>query len=52
MRKEYWINGTQLASAREAMAAHKAGKDVVAWYHNSRTITIACSEEKDFLKEL
>lgn len=40
MKKEYWINGTQLASAREAMAAHREGKDVVAWYHNSHTITI------------
>jgi hypothetical protein len=40
MKKEYWINGTQLASAREAMAAHRKGKDVVAWYHNSHTVTI------------
>lgn len=38
--KDYWINGTQLASASEAMAAHREGKDVVVWYHNSRTITI------------
>lgn len=40
MKKEYWINGTQLASAREAMAAHREGKEVVAWYHNSHTVTI------------
>lgn len=40
MNKNYWINGTQLASAREAMAAHREGQDVVVWYHNGRSITI------------
>lgn len=53
MKKEYWIDGVQLASAREAMAAHRNGKDVVAWYHNSHTITIkgAAQEKKSRLDE-
>ena len=46
MKKEYWINGTQLASAREAMAAHRDGIDVVAWYHDSHTITIKGAAQK------
>lgn len=46
MKKEYWIDGVQLASAREAMAAHRNGKDVVAWYHNSHTITIKGAAQK------
>ena len=53
MKKDYWINGTQLASAREAMAAHREGKDVVAWYPNNHTITIkgAAQEKKSRLDE-
>ena len=46
MKKDYWINGVQLASAREAMAAHREGKEVVVWYRDSHTTTIKGAAQK------
>lgn len=53
MKKDYWINGVTVATAEEAMAAHRDGKDVVVWYLNGNTITIhgAARKERDAEKE-
>lgn len=53
MRKDYWINGAQIASAAEAMKAHRNGKDVVVWYMDGRTVTIpgAAQPERNAEKE-
>lgn len=47
MKKDYWINGTTIATAAEAMAAHRQGKDVVVWYQNGNTITIPGAKQKE-----
>ena len=53
MRKDYWINGTTLATAAEAMTAHRQGKNVVVWHQNGRSVTIpgAVKPERDAEKE-
>jgi predicted RNA-binding Zn-ribbon protein involved in translation (DUF1610 family) len=40
MRKNYFINGQTLATAAEAMSAHRLGKEVIVLYADGRTITI------------
>jgi hypothetical protein len=47
MKKDYWINGTTIATAAEAMAAHRQGKDVVVWYQNGNTRTVPGAKQKE-----
>lgn len=46
MKKDYWIEGVTLATAAEAMAAHRQGKNVVVWYHDGHTLTITGAAQK------
>lgn len=47
MNKHYFVNGVSLATAADAMAAHRKGKDVSVLYNNGHTVTIHGAPRKE-----